>query len=435
MQSLLHLSAVRLAAMIVSRDVSSVEVVQAHLDRIAKVNPTLNAVVQLSPDAMGQARLADAAIAAGETVGPLHGVPFTAKDWLETTGLVCAAGSAERRDYRPARDATVVARLRAGGAILLGKTNVTQGAPVYPRPNNPHDLSKTPGSSSSGEAAIIAAGGSPMGLASDSGGSIRWPAHCCGVAALKPSTGLVANTGHFPRIGHLSDPRTTIGPMARSASDLETLLRVIAGEDAVDPGVAPVAIGRVDDVHLAGLRVGWFTSTAKVTVTADTQTTVSAAARALAALGCEVTEIDGAWLTESLSITPSHWARRCSASMGQWSPDRPARLTEEAIERSTFEWERFSRRMTAIMREYDLLLCPVAARPAPTHGHWDETEFVFTLPYSLTGQPVAVVPFGYSHLGMPIGVQLAARPWRDDLALSAACALEAASVALPKSPE
>ena len=227
----LALGAGELARLIAARETTAVEVVEAHLGRIEAVNPTTNAVIQIAPDAMDRARAADAAVERGDAVGPLQGVPFTVKDWIETDDLVCAAGFAERIDFRPRRDATVVARMRRAGAILLGKTNVMQGDPVHARPNNPHDPDRTPGSSSSGEAAIIAAGGSPMGLASDSGGSSRWPAHCCGVAALKPTTGRVSNAGHFPPIGHLSDPRTTIGPMARKAADLGLVLRVIGGAD------------------------------------------------------------------------------------------------------------------------------------------------------------------------------------------------------------
>ena len=220
-EDLLAAPAIELARLIREGVASSAEVVGTHLDRIAEVNPVLNAVVQFAPDALRRAAAADEAVARGDAVGPLHGVPFTVKNWIEVEGLVCAAGFEERVDFVPRRDAAVVARMRDAGAILLGKTNVTHGEPVYARPNNPHELDRVPGSSSSGEAAIIAAGGSPFGLASDSGGSIRWPAHCTGVVGLKPSTGLVPNTGHFPRIGHLADPRTAIEPIARSARDLE----------------------------------------------------------------------------------------------------------------------------------------------------------------------------------------------------------------------
>lgn len=422
---LLSVAATTLAQMIREKAVSSAEVVEAHLRRIADVNPRINAVVQLAPDALDRARAADAALAGGEPVGPLHGVPFTVKDWIETEGLICAAGFAERERYVPKRDAVVVARMRAAGAILLGKTNVSQGAPVYPRPNNPRDLTRTPGASSSGEAAIIAAGGSPLGLGSDSGGSIRWPAHCCGVAALKPTTGLVPNTGHFPRIGHMSDPRTTIGPMARSAGDLAAVLRVIAGEDVRDPGSVPVALGDPASVELRGLRVAWYTSMPGADPAPETIAAVADAARELTELGCIVQPASPPRLEESLPITEAYWARVQSFSFNEWMPPRQSRLTADEIERARFEWERFTRSTALFMEDYDAVLSPTAAGPAPPHetqitGH----QYLYTLPYSLTRQPVSVVRFGASPEGLPIGVQIAARTWHDHVATALAIALE-----------
>jgi amidase len=422
---LLTASATQLASMIATRQASSVEVVQAHLDRIEAVNPDINAVVQLSPDALERARAADAALASGTTLGPFHGVPFTAKDWLETAGLPCVAGFSERVGYRPERDAVVVARMRASGAILLGKTNVTQGAPAYARPNNPHDLSRTPGSSSSGEAAILGGGGSPMGLGSDSGGSIRWPAHCCGVAGLKPTTGLVPLTGHFPRIGHLSDPRTVIGPMARSALDLGPIMAVIAGEDPRDPGTFPIPVSDPDAVAIRGLQVAVFTDMPDAQTTAETVAAVRSAARALADRGAQVTDAEPPRLAESIRITEAYWARPESTSLGEWRPPWDSKLTANAIERSIFEWERFARSMSQFMSGYDLVLSPAAPRPAPRHGEEETSDYLYTLPYSLTRQPAVVVPFGVSPEGLPIGIQLAAKPWRDHVAIAAAIALEA----------
>lgn len=418
--------ATELARLIKGKAASSAEIVEAHLRRIAEVNPDIHAVVQLAPDAMDRARQADGAIARGDRLGPLHGVPFTVKDWIETEGLICAGGFAERADYRPARDATVVARVRQAGAILLGKTNVTQGAPVYARPCNPRDRTRTPGSSSSGEAAIIAAGGSPMGLASDSGGSIRWPAHCCGVTALKPTTGRTPNSGHFPRIGHLSDPRTTIGPMARGAADLGVILRVIAGQDSRDPGAHPVAVGDPAAVALRGLRVAWYADVPGAEPTAETMEVLRAAASTLSDRGCAVVQASPPGLERSLPITQAYWARVRSASLSHWRSSTKTKLSADDIERSMFEWERFSRAMAMFMADHDILLSPTAARPAPLHGDWDASEFLYTLAYSLTGQPVAVVPFGASAAGLPIGVQIAARNWRDHVALAAAMALEEA---------
>jgi amidase len=416
--------ATELAALIRRREVSSTEVVAAHLEHIAEVNGELNAVVQLASDALDRARAADAALAAKSTVGALHGVPFTVKDWIETEGLICAAGLEERRDYRPMKDAVVVARMRAAGAILLGKTNVTQGRPVYARPNNPHDRTRTPGSSSSGEAAIVAVCGSPLGIASDSGGSIRWPAHCCGVMGFKPTTGRVPLTGHFPRIGHLSDPRTVIGPIARTADDLWLALECIAGEHPSDPSAVPVPLRRPDPTQLGGARLATYTSMPGATVTLETERAVQLAAEMLRESGAVVHAATPPRLDEALPITRAYWARRRSMSLRDWRPVGDPRIDEEQIERSVFEWERFARSMSEFMRDYDLLLMPAAPRPAPLHDAWNESEYLYTLPFSLTGQPAVVVPVARSAEGLPIGVQIVAAKWRDDLVIAAARVLE-----------
>ena len=427
MLDLCSISATRLAQLIRDRGVSSAEAVDAHLRRIEAVNPSLNAVVQLGADAArAAARAADDAIARGGAIGPLHGVPFTAKDWLETADLVCAAGFEERRDYVPKHDATAVARMRAAGAILLGKTNVNDGSPVYARPNNPYDVARTPGASSSGEAAIVAAGGSPLGIASDSGGSIRWPAHCCGVAALRPTAGLVPNTGHFPRIGDITDPRTAIGPVARRVEDLALALRIIAGPDNRDPGAVPVPLGDMAEAAIEGLRVAYYTRMPGASPTPDTIATTEAAARALEAAGARVTEARPPRLEESLPITLDYWRRPSSASWQRWVASLDARLSGEDVERHLFEWERFRRHMALFMEDYDVIVCPAGAEPAPPHGKVPVENWLYTLPYSLTRQPVAVVRCGASAEGLPIGVQVVAAPWRDHVALAAAATLERA---------
>jgi amidase len=420
---LLTLGAVELAALLREHTVSSVEVVEAHLRRVEETNAELNAVIALSSKALDDARTADAALARGER-GAFLGVPFTVKDWIEAKGLPCAAGQPARAGFVPEEDAPVVARMRRAGAILLGKTNVTDGGGVHPRPNNPHDSVRTPGSSSSGEAAVVAAGGSPIGLASDSGGSIRWPAHCCGVAALKPTTGLVPLTGHVPRIGHISDPRTTIGPMARSARDLEAVLAVIAGEDAGDPSAVPVPLRASSSVELRALRVAWFVEFPGASPTPETASAVEDAARALAERGCKVEPATPPLLEESLPITEAYWARVQSTSFEEWRPPWRSRLTADEIEESRFRWERFTRAMWRFMERYDAVLSPVAARPAPHHDDWGRLEYLYTLPYSLTRQPAAVVPYGRSPEELPIGVQIAARAWQDHVALTLAVALE-----------
>jgi len=310
MDELLQASAVAQAAAIREGRVSSEELVRAQLGRIAAVNPALNAVVQVNGSALAQARTADEARARGAELGAFHGVPFTAKDWIETHDLICAAGLIGRAAYVPKRDATVVTRMRAAGAILLGKTNVQEANEVYGATRNPYDLARSPGASSSGEAAIVAAWASALGLGSDSGGSLRYPAHCCGVATLKPTTGRVPNTGHFPRIGASHDPRTVIGPVSRHVEDLWPALNVIAGVDWRDPSVAPVPLLAARE-GVAGRRMGCFVEMPGTSPSGATTQTVRAAAAALGAAGADVEEvalprIDEAMpLTEALSHRPS----------------------------------------------------------------------------------------------------------------------------------
>src|SRR3954452_16639825 len=247
-------TASELARLVASREVSAVEVVQAHLRRIDEVDPLVNAVVARGhARARAAARAADDAVARGGPVGPLHGVPFTVKDNISAAGLPMAIGVPERAGVVPDGDATVVARMRAAGAILLGKTNcppwgggIETANPVYGRTSNPYDLARTPGGSSGGEAAIVAAAGSACGLGTDSGASIRLPAHFCGLAALKPSAGRVPLTGVLDdegQLGALGDPRTQVGPLGRSVADLAVALRVVAGPDGRDAAVVPVALG------------------------------------------------------------------------------------------------------------------------------------------------------------------------------------------------
>jgi len=221
-------SASELADAIRSKQWNSRAIVEAHLERIAKVNPKLNAIVQLTADtARKEADEADAAVARGEIKGPLHGVPMTIKDTLETSGVICTGGTKGRASYVPKADATAVARLRAAGAIFLGKTNVPELAGaiesdnlVYGRTNNPYDLARTPGGSSGGEAAIISACGSPLGLGTDAGGSIRIPAHFCGLAALKPTSGRVPRTGQFPQPMGARAPVFHVSLISRRIEDL-----------------------------------------------------------------------------------------------------------------------------------------------------------------------------------------------------------------------
>jgi amidase len=279
-----------LAASLRRGELSSEAVVGAFLDRIAEVNPRLNAVVQLRADAAREEARAADRVPAGER-GPLHGVPTTIKDSLDTAGLVTTGGTKGRASFVPSTDATVVRRLRAAGAIILGKTNTPDltlsyetSNLVYGRTNNPFDLSRTSGGSSGGAAAIVAAGGSPMEIGSDTGGSIRLPAHCCGVAGLKPTAGRVPRTGHIIDYAGASQFLTHIGPLARRVDDLAFLLGIIAGPDGIDPHVVPVALGDPSTVSLAGLRVGSL-EPQRPSTTAETVGAVESAVDALRRAG------------------------------------------------------------------------------------------------------------------------------------------------------
>ena len=262
---LTHCSATELARLIRDRAVSAVEVMDEHLAAIERLNPQLNAIVAVAEDARERAATHDRVLATGDPIGPLHGVPFTAKDIIETAGLATTVGMVELADNRPEHDATIVARMRTSGAILLGKTNCPRGGSggvtdneLHGRTLNPYDARRSPGGSSGGEAAAIAAGMSACGLGSDSGGSLRMPAHFCGIATLKPTAGRIPLTGVLDedgQIGSMSDPRTQPGPMARRVEDLGTLLAIIAGPDGIDGGSVPVALGDPAGVEMRGLRV------------------------------------------------------------------------------------------------------------------------------------------------------------------------------------
>lgn len=426
MAELFYASATTLARRIRDRELASEEIVRAHLQRIETINPRLNALVQLAAEqALAEARAADRALAQGQDLGPLHGVPFTVKDWIDTAGLPCTGGDLAFRNRIPAQDATVVARLRQVGAILLGKTNVLVENPVYGRTNNPYNLAYSTTGSSSGEAALIAAGGSPLGLGSDSGGSIRQPAHACGICGLKPTTGRLPLTGHFPFISAMNDPRTTIGPMARFVEDLALALPILSGMDWQDASVIPMPLADWRAVATRTLRVAYYTRHAEADPTPETVETCRRAAHVLAGLGLQVEEALPPRIEETSFITRQYWQRPESASAQEWLADGEVRLSSEEVEQHLFTWDRFRRALISFMARYDLILTPVAERPATPHGA-DAGWIPYTLPYSLTGWPCVVVRAGAAPDGLPIGVQIVARPWRDDVALAVAQEIERA---------
>ena len=298
MKEIIFDSATSLAASIRDRRISSTELTQAYLDRIEKVNPDLNAVVMLDETAMDQARAADDALAKGSEVGPLHGVPITLKDSHDTAGIVTTGGTLGRANFVPDSDSTVTARLRAAGVVLLGKTNtpeLTMGMEtenlVYGRTNNPYDTGRTCGGSSGGGAAIVAAGGSAFDIGTDTGGSIRFPGHCCGVAGIKPTSGRVPRTGHIIPYGMgIRDSLTQVGPIARYVEDLALVLPVISGPDWRDPAIVPMPLEDPSCVDASRLRVAFYTDNGVKTPTPETVDAVTAAASALADAGGTVVE-------------------------------------------------------------------------------------------------------------------------------------------------
>ena len=279
---------------LVARELSARELTEHYLARIDAANGDLNAIIARDDEwTLAQAEQADAARARG-LEGPLLGVPLTIKDSIEVQGLPCTGGSFAREGFRPTTDATVVARVRAAGAVILGKSNVPEYIAsfetdnvIFGRTNNPFDLGRTPGGSSGGEGAILGADASPGGLGSDGGGSIRVPSHYCGIVGLRPTVGAVPETGSWPssRGAGLLDIHT-IGPMGRYAEDVALLFEVIAGPDWIDPYVVPVPIRDWRAVALSGLKVGLYTSDPRAVPTSSTIEAIEAAGRALTDGGC-----------------------------------------------------------------------------------------------------------------------------------------------------
>ena len=445
-------SAVELAGAIRSGDVSSVEAVEACLARIAAVNPAINAVVAFAPDPLEHARGADARRARSVLDGPLHGVPFTIKDSNDTAGLVTTAGTVGWRERVPERDGTVVARLKAAGAILLGKTNTPEFTwsdetdnDVYGRTSNPYDLERTPGGSSGGSAAIVAAGGSPFDIGSDTGDSIRQPAHVCGVAGIKPTQGRVPRTGHWPGFEGIVGGLTQLGPLARRVDDLALLLPIIAGPDGIDPHVVPAPLADPATVEVGRLRVVAFTDNGIRTPTRETVAAVEAAAAAIEATGATLTwevppgleEAWEAWHDVIASDGHAWLERRISAAgtPGRGSYDTRGWVTFEppvGADELTARLERGDRVRARLLEWFggaDLIVCPAMPQPAIRHGESTAEWFgdTYSDVHNLTGWPAVVVRAGTSDDGLPIGVQLIARPWREDVALAAAGIVEAAS--------
>jgi amidase len=446
-------SACWLSNAIRTKSVSSLEVVDACLRRIEEVNRDINALVTITADtARTAAREADAALARGVIYGPLHGVPMTIKDSHETAGVVTTTGTLGRRSYVPTANSTAVERLRAAGAILLGKTNTPELTYAFEtdnlvcgRTNNPYDLSRTPGGSSGGAAALLATGGSSFDLGSDTAGSIRLPAHWCGITGIKPTTGRVPRTGHVPAAVGLIQAFTQIGPMARWIDDLVLLLPIVVGADRRDPFVVEAPLGTPNAVDLAGLKVAVHVDNGIVPATGPVADAVRRAALVLQERGAAVEEGRPDALPEAFELADrlfapdgGDWLRRLLSAAGTTQHhsfmsvnfEYPRMTTSELVE-SVERLDRVRSQMLPFMERYDALICPVHSMAAVLHGASTDLEvgkgFSYTMPYNVSGWPGVVVRGGITSEGLPVGVQILARPFREDVALAVAKAVEAAS--------
>lgn len=457
MSDLTFHSATKLAELIRLRDVSPVEIAKAYLRRIDQLNPSLNAIVTLNPNVLEQANEAEAGLLRGGEIGPLHGVPLTVKDTIETAGLLTTSGSAIRADHIPDTDAPAVARLKAAGAIILGKTNPAEMAmdytadnPVFGRTSNPHDATRTPGGSSGGEAAAIATCMSPAGLGSDLAGSIRIPAHCCGIVGLKPGTGRVPGGGQFPPSAGPYSLGSVIGPMARHVSDLHLLFNVLAGNA---PQLSPVEGLRDQRPLLRGQRVAWYADDGVIPVTPETREAVASAARALSDAGMVIEERKPPGVEQALDLWLKLFSRASvvqlrdvyrgqeekAGSFVSWrlrtADDNPPQTLDDYI-KGWLERDRSRAELIEWMNTTPLLIAPVGATPAFEHDARKVTvagktfstfrAFSYSQAFNVFDLPSVSVPAGRSPEGLPIGVQIVGRPHEEEAVLAAALIVEEA---------
>jgi amidase len=439
---------------------SARDVLEKQLDRIARYNPALNAVVTLDADtARRRAQEADRAASAGEFWGPLHGVPITVKDSFDTAGLRTTSGYRPFARRVPAEDATAVARLRGAGAIILGKTNLPALAsgvqtdnPVFGRTSNPWDLRRTPGGSSGGAAAAIAAGLSFLELGSDIGGSIRIPAHFCGVCGLKATAGRVAGKGHVASAHPLSVPEgceallqlASFGPIARSVEDLELALPIIS-----EPGSPPLAVTKMSAAPET--RLAWTDDFGGTPLDDDSRRTMQRLAEALAGRGNGIercpnanVDYDEAWWVAGVCLgaintlfqsSASRWARRLvSPVLLRVGPRHPLRrglftgMTLDGVRvRAALEARlRIIEQLERFLDAHDSWICPAFPTPAFSHRSMNapidvdgqsmsqlDANLLHSIIFNLTGHPVVTIPIGSSSTGLPIGVQIIGKRWQE----------------------
>jgi amidase len=446
-------STVQVARMLREGKVGAVELVERCYARIDAVNPAINAVVATCRErALAEAADADAALAKGQSKGPLHGVPFTVKDSFDTAGVVSTGGTLGRKDFVPGKDATVVARARAAGAILLGKTNtpeLTLGGGgrgtvnlVYGLTKNPYEPNYQPSGSSGGAGAIVAAAGAYFDIGSDYGGSIRGPAFANGIAGIKPTFGRVPRTGHIVGYGGPFDSFQETGPLARRVEDLTLLMQVLAGPDDWDAAMAPVPLGDPAAVDLKSLRVAYYTTNGQVDTTPEIERTVTDSVALFERLGAKVKadappkmkELGEARQAFNGADGREHM-RRMLKVHGTTQASPGLRLDGDVV--PSAEFTRLCEVIDAIKSEqlawfeqYDLIVCPASER-APIPLDYERPAdrprgASYMSNYNTNGWPAGVVRCGTSTEapGLPLGVQVVARPWRDDVVLAALAHLE-----------
>ncbi|PTY07885.1 amidase [Opitutaceae bacterium EW11] len=465
----LFMSATRLAQLIREKKISSTEAVQAFIARQDAINDRLNAVVMNCHErALAEAKAADEALARGDIKGALHGVPMTIKDSLDTEGVISTGATYGRQQYIPKKDATVVARVRKAGAILLGKTNTPEftlgglaglnaaSNLLYGSSHNPYDLTRTTSGSSGGAGASVAAGMSAFDIGSDWGGSIRGPAHINGIVGIKPTSVRVPRTGHIVDFGGVFDLWQQLGPMARRVEDIALITPLIAGPDFHDAACAPVPWSDPAAVDLKKLRAVFFPTNGMTETDDDTQNAVRQAASWLGEAVASVNEdlpkdifVDLFEARRKLT-NGDGWAfyKRMAAKWGtqNYSPavaERMKTMTPISSAEYIEAWEMADlskSRMLEWFKSYDVLLCPVAGKPAevidrPPGTAPNPMAWSYTGAFNSTGWPVTVVRCGTSADGkLPIGVQVAAAPWREDITIAVAAYLESRSGGWRKPP-
>jgi Asp-tRNA(Asn)/Glu-tRNA(Gln) amidotransferase A subunit family amidase len=458
----LHYSSLaKLAEKIRTRAISPREVVDQHLKRIAEVQPRLNMFEHIDETgAREQARAAEAAVLRNEPLGPLHGLPLTVKSCIDVAGWPCAAGSLLRKENIPSRDAVLVQRLRGAGAILLGNTNTPEFLMAYETDNllagktsNPWNAEYSSGGSSGGEAAAIASGCSAGGVGSDGGGSIRVPAHFCGICGLKPTPGRIPSNGHYPAGNSAFGWLGVVGPMARTVSDLRVLFAVLRGPDAGDALTIPVPTFDDTSLRSRNVRIGILEGAGLGTVTPETQLAVRQAAQLLAYQGFilepfrqnNLERVLELWWFFFGAVTSELFQDEIRGREAMLSPlfrdylgaarsssPEPPMTMARFITMCT-ERDRERADILDAMKDTPILLSPVCTAPAFRHGEgsWNpDVGYRSTMRHSqwlnLAGFPGVSVPMGKSPDGLPLGVQLIGRPFEDELILAVAEQLEAA---------